>query len=114
MIITAIVAILLSAAIAATVWVLVSTKNIPDIQKNTVRKLKQKLSINDCIKAYQNRAAFIKKNKINENENLLGDVEHIINGIKKNNNYDIFMAYSRLHEIDDKIKSSLTNNKQGY
>lgn len=106
MIITIIVAILLTAVISATIWVSITTKNIPDIQKNTVKKLKQKLSRNECLRAYQNRLNFIQATSLSNKEDLLVEVSHIIDGIKKNNNYDIFMAYSRLDKIDEKIKLS--------
>lgn len=112
MIITIIVAILLAAVISATIWVSITTKNIPDVQKNTVKKLKQKLSRNECFRAYQNRINFIQANNLGNKEDLLGEVSHIINSMKKNNNYDIFMAYSRLDEIDEKIKLAFTI-KQG-
>lgn len=113
MIFTTIVATLLIITISITVWIVISTKNIPDVQKSTVKKLKQKQSRNECLKSFKNRAEFVKNNEIHDKDNILVEINHIINGINKNTNYDIHMAYSRLNEIDEKLKLSfLINNKR--
>lgn len=110
MILTIIVSVLLISIISYSIWVVVSAKNIPDIQKSSVRKIKQKMSRNECIKSFKNRLDLIKKLEIKDADTINNEINNIINGMNKNNNYDIHMAYSRLKDIDDKIKLSVIIN----